>query len=140
MRFATASFRCGTLFDIPAKLSLRTKLTDQMGQSSFWDNQEKARQVIQSLKPLNALLKPYEELQTTAGDLQELTELCEEDGSLEGELDGELRKAERRLDEFQLQAMLSGAQDGSNAFVRIQAGAGGTEACDWAQMLMRMFI
>src|SRR5262245_56193248 len=129
MRFATASFRCGTRFDIPAKISLRAKLTDQMGQPSFWDNQEKARQVIASLKPLNDLLKPYEELQSTSGDLQALSELCEEDASLEGELEGELRKTERRLNEFQLQAMLSGPQDGSNAFVRIQAGAGGTEAC-----------
>ncbi len=110
-----------------------------MGQGSFWDNPEKARQTIQALKPLNGLLKPYEELQTTAGDLQALGELCEEDASLEGELDGELRKAETRLNAFELQAMLSGALDANNAFVRIQAGAGGTEACDWAQMLMRMF-
>jgi peptide chain release factor 2 len=111
-----------------------------MGQPSFWDNPEKARQTIQSLKPLNALLKPYEELQTTSGDLQALSELCDEDASLEGELDGELRKTERQLNEFELQAMLSGPQDASNAFVRIQAGAGGTEACDWAQMLMRMYV
>jgi peptide chain release factor 2 len=111
-----------------------------MGASNFWDNPEKARQHIQSLKPLNALLKPYEELIALTGDLEALGELCAEDASLESELDGELRKGERKLNEFELQAMLSGELDGSNAFVRVQAGAGGTEACDWAQMLIRMFI
>src|SRR5262245_23702914 len=110
-----------------------------MGEGNFWDNPEKAQQVIQSLKPLNGLLKPYEELQATGGDLQALAELCDEDASLEKELDGELRKTERRLDDFELQAMLSGPQDASNAYLRIQAGTGGTEACDWAQMLLRMY-
>jgi peptide chain release factor 2 len=110
-----------------------------MGQPSFWDNPEKAQQVIEQLKPLTALLKPFEDLQGTAGDLQALAQLCNEDASLEGELEGELRKTERRLDDFELQAMLSGPQDASNAFLKIQAGTGGTEACDWAQMLLRMY-
>jgi peptide chain release factor 2 len=110
-----------------------------MGQPSFWDNPEKAQQTIQQLKPLNGLLKPFEELDAAAGDLQALGELTEEDGSLEGELEGELRKMEKKLDDFELQAMLSGPQDASNAYLRIQAGTGGTEACDWAQMLLRMY-
>jgi peptide chain release factor 2 len=110
-----------------------------MGQPSFWDNQEKAQQTIQKLKPLNALLKPFEELAASTGDLQALAELCDEDASLEDELAAELGKLERRLGDFELQAMLSGPQDASNAYLRIQAGTGGTEACDWAQMLMRMY-
>src|SRR5437588_1465426 len=110
-----------------------------MGGPSFWDNSEKAQQVIQQLKPLNALLKPYEELQTAIADLQALAELAEEDASLEGELESELSRLDKRLSDFELQAMLSGPQDTSNAFVRIQAGTGGTEACDWAQMLLRMY-
>jgi peptide chain release factor 2 len=110
-----------------------------MGQPNFWDNQEKAQQTIQQLKPLNGLLKPFEELQATAGDLQALAELAEEDDSLEDELTAELHKVEKRLEDFELQAMLSGPQDASNAYLRIQAGTGGTEACDWAQMLLRMY-
>ncbi len=110
-----------------------------MGQPNFWDNQEKAQQVIQQLKPLNGLIKPYEELQSAAGDLEALAQLAEEDDSLEGELEAELPRVEQRLGEFELQAMLSGPQDASNAYLRIQAGTGGTEACDWAQMLMRMY-
>jgi peptide chain release factor 2 len=111
-----------------------------MAQPAFWDNPEKAQQVIAQLKPLNALLNPYEDLEKTAGDLRALAELSEEDASLDEELAAELGKTEHRLDEFELQAMLSGPQDSSNAFVKIQAGTGGTEACDWAQMLMRMYV
>jgi peptide chain release factor 2 len=111
-----------------------------MGLPNFWDNPEKAQQTIQQLKPLNAVLNPYEALDSSAGDLQALAELAEEEPSLEGELEGELYRMEKRLGEFELRAMLSGPQDASNAYLRVQAGTGGTEACDWAQMLMRMYI
>jgi peptide chain release factor 2 len=110
-----------------------------MGRPSFWDNSDKAQQTIQQLKQLNALLKPFEELEVTRGDLQALGELADEDASLNAELETELRGAERRLDDFELKAMLSGPQDASNAFLKIQAGTGGTEACDWAQMLLRLY-
>jgi peptide chain release factor 2 len=110
-----------------------------MSQPAFWDNPDKAKETIQKLKPLNALLKPWEELESTLGDVAALTELADEDEGMEGELVETLPKVEKRLDEFEFQAMLSGPQDASNAFLRIQAGAGGTDACDWAQMLLRMY-
>jgi peptide chain release factor 2 len=110
-----------------------------MESPSFWDNQEKARQVIAQVKPLNGLLNPYDELTKSSGDLMALAELSDEDPSLEAELDQELTGVQKRLDEFALRAMLSGSQDASSAFVKIQAGGGGTEACDWAQMLVRMY-
>ena len=110
-----------------------------MGQANFWDNQERAKQTIVELKPLNALLKPYEDLETAMADLQALLELAEEETSLEQELENELWAIEKRLADFEMQAMLSGPQDGSNAYLKIQAGTGGTEACDWAQMLLRMY-
>jgi peptide chain release factor 2 len=110
-----------------------------MGQANFWDNPDKAQQTIQQLKPLNALIKPFEELESESADLKALAELSEEDHSLESELDTELQRVEKKLDEFELRAMLSGPQDASNAFVKIQAGTGGTDACDWAQMLLRMY-
>ncbi len=130
---------CEAVFDIAGKISLRDQLTAQMGQANFWDNQEKAQQVISKLKPLNALVNPYHDLEKEAGDLRALAELCDEDPSLEGEFDQELRGMEKRLAQFELEAMMSGPQDASNAYLRIQAGTGGTEACDWAQMLLRMY-
>lgn len=110
-----------------------------MGQPNFWDNPEKAQKIIQSLKPLNALLKPFEDLGASADDVKALAELSDEDASLEAELEGELAKLENRLADFELRAIMSGPQDGSNAYVRIQAGTGGTDACDWAQMLLRLY-
>jgi peptide chain release factor 2 len=110
-----------------------------MGQPNFWDNPEKAQQIIAQLKPLNGLLKPYEDLDAEAGDLRTLAELADEDADLEAELERELGPFEKRLAEFELRSMLSGPQDASNAYLRIQAGTGGTEACDWAQMLLRMY-
>jgi peptide chain release factor 2 len=110
-----------------------------MGQANFWDNQEKAQQIIQQLKPLNGLINPYEDMEKAAADMQALAELTDEDPSLEADMDTELAKVEKSLDDFEMRAMLSGPQDASSAFVKIQAGTGGTEACDWAQMLVRMY-
>ena len=110
-----------------------------MGQPGFWDNQERAQQVIQKIKPLNGLLKPFADLESVAADLQALAELCEEDASLEGDLEKELARVEKQFGALELQTMLSGSQDASNAFLRVSAGAGGTEACDWASMLIRMY-
>src|SRR5262245_50586204 len=110
-----------------------------MGAPTFWDNQEKAQRTIKQLKPLNALLNPFDELTSSIEDLGVLGDLAEEDPRAEPELESELVSVEKRLDDFELRAMLSGPQDASDAFVRIQAGTGGTEACDWAAMLMRMY-
>lgn len=111
-----------------------------MGQPTFWDNPEAAKATIGLLKPLNALLRPYEELVASTADLAAMIELGDEDAGIEAELAAELPKVEQRLASFELQAMLDGPQDSANAFLRIQAGAGGTDACDWSEMLMRMYM
>jgi peptide chain release factor 2 len=110
-----------------------------MAAPTFWDNNDKAQKVIQQLKTVNSLVKPFEDLSGSVDDLGAMAELAEEDSGLEGELEGELEKVGKRLDDFELKAMLNGPQDASNAFLRIQAGAGGTDACDWAEMLLRMY-
>jgi peptide chain release factor 2 len=110
-----------------------------MGQPNFWDNPEKAQQIIGQLKPLNGLINPFDALVASAEDLNALCQLCAEDDSLEGELQKELYTIEKKLDDFDLRAMFTGPQDASNAFLQISAGTGGTEACDWAQMLLRMY-
>ncbi len=104
-----------------------------MGGPSFWDNNEKAQEVINQLKPLNGLLKPYEDLSAGLDNLRTLAELAEDDAELEAELERELGPFEKQLADFELRSMLSGAQDASNAYLRIQAGTGGTEACDWCR-------
>lgn len=112
-----------------------------MEKPDFWDNQEKAQEVIAQLRPLNGTIKPFEELAATAEDLQTLIELSGDEGGEEAvaDLENELTPFERKLDAFELRSVLDGPQDASNAFLRVQAGTGGTEACDWAQMLLRMY-
>src|SRR6266478_2411271 len=110
-----------------------------MGEPNFWDSSERAQQVIQKIKPLNGLINPYDDLNTGLQDLCALAELSEEESSLEAELEAELKGFDKKLEAFELRSMFSGAQDSSNAFLKINAGGGGTEACDWAQMLMRMY-
>src|SRR5262249_1927857 len=104
-----------------------------------WDNPDKAQEVIGQLKPINGLLKPFEELEAASGDLRTLAELADEDAGLEAELAEKLGPFEKRLADFEMRSMLDGPQDASNAYLRIQAGTGGTEACDWAQSLPRMY-
>lgn len=111
-----------------------------MEDPTFWNNQEAAQATIAALKPLNGLIKPFEELNVAIGDLEALVELTEEDESLEGELEAELNKVSASVESLELRSMLSGKQDAANALLRIQAGAGGTDACDWAAMLQRMYI
>jgi peptide chain release factor 2 len=133
------SLSSGTLFDIPGKTTARDKLEARQAEPDFWTNQEQARSVIQQLKVANALLKPYEELIRATGELNAMAELAEEDASFEAEMEPVLAKAETQYEGFELQAMMSGKQDAANAIVTIKPGAGGTEACDWAQILYRMY-
>jgi peptide chain release factor 2 len=109
------------------------------GEPEFWTNQDKAQKTIQAQKTLNALLKPYEEVTSAINDVNALAELSEEDPSLESELTGEVDRAANLFDRFELMAMMSGRNDAANAIVTIKPGAGGTDACDWAEILYRMY-
>lgn len=103
-----------------------------MAEGGFWDNPEHAKKTIQQVKSLNALVKPYEELARSSDDLAAMMELAEEDAGFEAELESELGKSLKKLEDFELKAMMSGGQDRANAIVSIKPGAGGTDACDWA--------
>ena len=111
----------------------------KQAEPGFWDNQEKAKGVISQLKVANALVKPYEELSRAAGDITAMAELAAEDESFEAELEPALAKAEADYAAFELRAMMSGKQDAANAIVSIKPGAGGTDACDFAETLYRMY-
>ena len=109
------------------------------GEADFWINQEKAQKTIQAQKTLNALLRPYEEVTSAINDVNALAELSEEDPTLEPELTGEVERAATLFDKFELMAMMSGKQDSANAIVSLKPGAGGTDACDFAEILYRMY-
>jgi peptide chain release factor 2 len=124
------------------KEARRDALEAEMGSTSFWNDQERAKGIIAELKTLNAVLKPFAELGKQADDLSASIELAEEmgDDSFDDEIRAACRKAEADFEGFELRSMLGGPNDHCHAFVTVHAGAGGTEACDWAEMLLRMYL
>jgi peptide chain release factor 2 len=131
-----------TLFDLPRKIARRKELEDKMGQDGFWDNQEAAQPVIAESKLLKSQIDPFEAAQRTYDDVKTLHELGVEmgDEASIAEADQQLAQLEATFDSLELQSLLSGKEDPYNCYVTIQAGAGGTEAQDWADMLSRMYL
>ena len=107
----------------------------------LWDSPEQAQELMQRISSLRDTLKPWDDLGRKIGDLAALAELAAEgdDAELEAELGRELAEARRDFEKLELATVLSDKYDASNAIVTITAGAGGTEACDWAAMLLRMY-
>src|SRR5687767_5735374 len=112
-----------------------------MGQPDFWSNQERAQAVVQQVRGLKAWVDPFDALTTRVRGAIELEEMLAEDPdpSMNAELDTEAEALVEELGSFELRSLLRGEADHRNAQVEISAGAGGTEAQDWAQMLMRMY-
>jgi peptide chain release factor 2 len=110
-----------------------------MAAPNFWDHPERAQQTVGELKALNALLKPLKQLLQTSDDISALLEMADEDEAFAGELARELDRIEPEVEELELKGLLNGAHDASDAIMTINARDGGTDAADWAEMLMRMY-
>ena len=113
-----------------------------MGEPGFWDHQETAKAVVAEAKLIKATVEPVETLLKDLADVQAMQELGAEAGDQEtlDEADRALAALEKRAERVELQALLDGKNDPLNCFFVIQAGAGGTEAQDWAEMLLRMYL
>lgn len=113
-----------------------------MSEAGFWDDPEAAQGLIAEMKRLRAVAEPFGELESRIEDAQTLLELGAEEGDDETIAEGAaaLGAFDRALARFELGALLSGPYDAGNAYVAIHAGAGGTESCDWAEMLVRMYL
>jgi len=113
-----------------------------MGESGFWDNPEAAKGVVSELKRLKAATDPIQALLSGIEDVRALYQLGEEAGDADSieEADRTLAHLEGKAEQVELQSLLDGPNDALNAFFTIQAGAGGTEAQDWAEMLLRMYL
>jgi peptide chain release factor 2 len=127
---------------LPGKLARKQELEEKMGSPGFWDNQEAAKPVISEMKLIKASIDPIESLLADLVDVRALYELGTEAGDQESldEADQQLAALDKRGNAIELQSLLDGRADGYNCFVTIQAGEGGTEAQDWAEMLLRMYL
>ena len=116
-------------------------LRSEMEQPDFWNDTQNAEKVTKKIKPLEHKIKTYEELDQGLEDGETLLMLAKEenDEETEKEAEQEILALKKQIESFRLEALLSGRYDANNAILSIHAGAGGTEAQDWAQMLYRMY-
>lgn len=131
----------GTIFD-PASLEEKLGAEEElMSRPGFWDNKEEAQKVIDAVSILKGRLEPFRQLESRAEDLDVLLEMAreEDDDASLAEVASEFKAIDETLASFELQLLLDGEHDSADAFLTIHAGAGGTEACDWADMLLRMY-
>lgn len=128
--------------DLPKKHDRIKKLEACMEESNFWNDNEAAQKVIEECNQLKAWTVPYKELSdrydATSSLLPEASD--SEDHELLEELLLELDEVEKHLSALEIRKMLSGELDNKSCYLNINAGAGGTESCDWVQMLSRMYL
>ncbi len=137
----TAWVKPRTIFDIPALTATIQDLEQQAAQPELWDNQAAAQKTLQELNDLKACIQQYDRWQSSLEDAKAILELLEleTDDSLLQEAQTNLISLREDLDRWELQRLLSGEYDTSGAVLTINAGAGGTDAQDWAEMLLRMY-
>jgi peptide chain release factor 2 len=119
-----------------------TVLEKLIAQKPFWDNPDQAKIVLKERGKLRQIISEWEETQTQIEEAEILHDLARAEEDLEtlGEVQGRLKNLEKQLAQIELKKLLSGEEDINNAIMAIHAGAGGTEAQDWAEMLLRMYL
>ena len=133
---------CGGTFDTPAREARLAELTRLTETSGFWNNTDKANSILKEKAAIERSLKDWNSLATRLSDFEAMAELASEEGgeSMRAELEQGIASILKDIAAAEIAALLSGEQDASNAIVSIHPGAGGTEAQDWAEMLMRMYL
>lgn len=112
-----------------------------MGEAGFWDRPQESQETVERLKALKKIVEPWQKAHKTSQDLQELSTLLDESqpDSI-NEITHEAQLLEKEVDALEFQRLLSDPIDPNNAIFSVNAGAGGTESCDWASMLIRMYL
>lgn len=131
----------GGLFDLEGSHKRVQELEQIMGQADFWDDQNKAQQVINELNGLKDLINSFKANEEALEDLEVAYELVKEenDEELFKDLEDDLQNLIKQFNDFELEILLSEPYDKNNAILEIHPGAGGTESQDWASMLLRMY-
>jgi len=133
--------KSGTGFDLSNKKSQLQKLEKGMAEAGFWDNPDTAQRIVSQLSALKSVVEPVEEIHRSAKDLAELFDLAVAESDVEEleQLEDDLGELLKQCGQIELQGLLCRPEDMKDCFFSIHAGAGGTESCDWANMLLRMY-
>ena len=137
MRISSGS--CEVIFDIDAKLKRIQALEGETARENFWDNQQTSQKIVRELKSLKSIVEPFLKIKEGVEDVRDIIGIAEaEDVESLKYFKEELSKISRRVDDLEFKTLLNGENDPNNAILIVNAGAGGTEACDWAAMIIRM--
>jgi peptide chain release factor 2 len=136
----SASRRWGGLFDVDGLRLQIDRLTDRTLQPGFWDDGENAQRVSLEKAGLEATVGAYDKARRESKDLLELIDMAEGDESMLEEVFSQIPELERAVKQMELQRMLAGPEDRSDAILSINSGAGGLDAEDWAGILQRMYL
>jgi peptide chain release factor 2 len=130
----------GGFFDVEAKRTELQRLEQIIAQPDFWADQHRARKVLSERSRVEADIEMLSRFERTLEDIEVMFELSDEDETMIPELRQTLAHLEAELSEAEIRTMLSGEHDAGNAIVTIKPGAGGTDAQDWAEMLLRLYL
>jgi peptide chain release factor 2 len=135
------SIICGGIFDIDAKKETLRELELDTGKTDFWTDNEHAQETLKKIKALKRVIEKWEETSRELNDIVELLELAsqEKDEATIAELKGQADALEKEVSQLEFVHKLSGEDDACSAILAIHSGAGGTESCDWCDMLFRMY-
>ena len=127
--------------DIPLKEQQISRLESRMAEGDFWTDQARAQTQVSELKSIKGIVEPWRTLANAARDAQELCEMAEGDGDTGtlADLDAEHARLVAAYDQLELTLALSGKYDSADVYLSIKPGAGGTESCDWGEILFRMY-
>ncbi len=126
--------------DIETKLREIGELEQESQVEGFWDDANKAQKHMKIISGKKAWTNQYADTETAVEDLQVLYDFAKEGEASEEEVNTQFEKANKAIEDLEFKNMLSNEEDGLSAVLQITAGAGGTESCDWASMLFRMYL
>ena len=132
----------GGIFDFAVKKDRLTEVELELSEPSIWDDPDKAQALGRERASLEAVVATIEQLDAGCSDASDLLDLAveEEDADAAQSVEDDLRHLELALEQLEFRRMFSGEMDPNNAYLDIQSGSGGTEAQDWAEMLLRMYL
>ncbi len=140
--FPVAASNCGGIFDYAGKSETLAELSQVLEDPKLWDDAERAQTLGREKKSLEAVVGTLSGVGTGLAEARELFELArdEDDEDTMVAVESDLDEAERLVADLEFRRMFNNPADPNNCFIDIQAGAGGTEACDWASMLLRQYL
>ncbi len=132
----------GIVFDVDNQIAKRRELEKKLSDPSIWNDKEEAQRVTREIKRIKSVVEPWIEIKKEIEELYDLYNLAleENEESLEDEIKRQIQLLKNRIDKLEKLSLFTDENDSANAYLTIHSGAGGTEACDWVSMLLRMYL